>query len=456
MSSRSHVFQSALLLLPGLILPAAAQARPNVQGSPSYRGFHLPTTGGSLSYAVTLSGNVTNGYNGGSGTSGFTTVSGDLAYLTESKLHPFSLVYSGGYFANLTGNSQSSVFQNLALSQVLTRGRWSYTVADSVSYLPQSANSGFSGVPGVGDTGTAPVDVGTGTGLGVLTDNQSRVTNSVIGSAERRLTPSTSLSGTGSYTISRFLDGSSAGSALNSDQYTGGANLNHRIDARTSVGGGYSYFHIAYPGGTSLTTAVDLGGISAFSSNALTFNVSRLVTRRFSIFASAGPQWTSIPGTATAGTVVTTGTSAPGPGTSVNVAVNAGATYTAKVFTGSVTYSRGTNTGSGVTTGAQSDSLQATAGRRFGRVWNGSTSFSYNRSSSLVALLDSPFMSNTVVGTAQVNRSVGRHLSAYGSYTAQQQSFQGVAATSGVFSGLSQTIGAGITYSPGVIGHIRR
>ena len=430
-------------------LPLSGQARPNAQGASSYQGFHLPTVGGTLSYAVTLSGSATRGYYGSGGTAGFTTISGDLAYLSSSKRHPFSIVYSGGYFANLTGDAPSSVFQNLALSQVLTAGRWNFTVADSVSYLPQSATTGLSGVPGVGDTGTVPVDVGTGTGLGVLTLDQSRVSNAAIGSAQRRLTPSTSLTATGSYAITRFLDSSTgSSSAFNSDQYTGGLSVSHRLDARTSFGGSYSFVHFSYPGTSGSSQQTAFGLVSSLSSNSVTVDYSHAVNRRLSVFASAGPQWTSIPSMGAAGTI--------GTGTSINATVNAGLTYAVKASGLTISYARGTNTGSGVVTGATSDSLQAGATRRLARVWNASASIVYSHSSSLLAIANDRFTSNTLSATGQVNRSIGRHLSAYGSYTAQRQSTQGIAATPVVFSGLSQTIAAGLTYSPGVIGHSRR
>ncbi len=439
-------------LLAAVVTPLLiAQARPNAQGASSYQGFRLPTVGGTLSYSATLAGNVTRGYYGVSGVTGYTSISGNFALLTESKRHPFSMVYSGGYFANVTGDGTSNVFQNLALSQVLTTGRWSFTVADSVSYLPQTATTGISGVPGVGDTGTAPVDVGTGTSLGVLTLNQSRVSNTLIGSAQRRLTPSTSLTGTASYGIARYLD-TSVGSALNNDQYTAGLSLSHRLDARNTLGATYSYLHFSYPGvldPSTLSAQTAFGAVSSLSSQSVTADYSRLVNRRLSVFVSAGPQWTSIPSSSAA--PGTTGT-----GTSVNVAVNAGLTYTARAATFSANYARGTNTGSGIVTGATSDSVTGTASRRFTRVWTGSASAGYSRSSSLVSIANDPFVSNTLFASGQVSRSVGRHLSAFGSYTAQRQADSGLAATTAAYSGLSQTIAAGLTYSPGVIGRNRR
>ncbi len=445
-------FQPALtcLFLAVALAPRTrAQAVPNVQGASSYQGFRLPTVGGTMSYSLTLSGGASKGAYGTRDLSGFTSVSGNLALLTTSQRHPFSMVYSGGYFASVTGDAPSTVFQNLSLSQVLTFKRWTYTVADSISYLPQTATTGLSGVPGVGDTGTPPVDVGTGTDQGVLTYAQSRVSNSAIGSAQRRLTASTSFSGTGSYAISRFLDsGASATSPLSSDQYGAGLNVSHRIDARNTAGASYFYSESSYPSTADPLLQNALGLVSSFKANSFTLNYARLINRRLSFNIAAGPQLTSISQSAAVAGV-------SGTGTSVNATVSTGLSYTARAGAATLSYVRGTNTGSGVVSGASTDSVQTMINRRLSRVWYGSASVAYSRSSSLVVLSSNPFQANTLVATMQVSRSLGRHLSTYGSYTAQRQSTQGQTA-SAAYSGLNQTIAAGLTYSPGVIGRRRR
>src|SRR5579871_641093 len=89
-------------------------------------------------------------------------------------------------------------FASLGLSQLFNVGRWNITLADSVNYLPETATPGLSGVPGVGDLGVQPVQVGPDTGQGVLTNFSPEVTNNAGGSVARQITGKTALNGSGS------------------------------------------------------------------------------------------------------------------------------------------------------------------------------------------------------------------------------------------------------------------
>ena len=61
----------------------------------------------------------------------------------------------------------------------------------------------------MGDLGVAPapVQVGPDSGQGVLTNYSPEITNTAAGSVQRQLTGKTSLTGSVSYTLLRFLDG---------------------------------------------------------------------------------------------------------------------------------------------------------------------------------------------------------------------------------------------------------
>jgi hypothetical protein len=62
-----------------------------------------------------------------------------------------------------------------------------------------------------------------------------------------------------------------------------------------------------------------------------------------------------------------------------------------------------------------------------------------------------PFSFHTTVAGVQVSRALARSLSAYASYTLQNQSNQGTAAAVDLFSGLSDVAGFGITFSPSAV-----
>jgi hypothetical protein len=55
---------------------------------------------------------------------------------------------------------------------------------------------------------------------------------------------------------------------------------------------------------------------------------------------------------------------------------------------------------------------------------------------------------HTIVGTGQISRALARSLSCYVSYTAENQTSSGGATTVDVFTGLSQVVGFGLTFSP--------
>ncbi|MDP9049763.1 MAG: hypothetical protein M3O31_03435, partial [Acidobacteriota bacterium] len=247
-----HFLLLALVLWAGRV--ATAQALPAAEAAPISTGFALPTSLGSLQYAITASQNLNWGYYSTSGASASSSLSGDLAYLSNSKLHTFSAVLAGGYsWSESSQNSYS--FASLGLSQVANFGRWNFVVSDSISYLPGTPVQGLSGVPGVGDLGVTTVPTGADTVQGVLTNYSNRITNSAAGTLSRQLTGKSSISASGGYGIFRFLDSATtstnrSGAGLDSDSVSGGAGFSHQFNSRTTYGFNYSYGRFTYPNGT--------------------------------------------------------------------------------------------------------------------------------------------------------------------------------------------------------------
>jgi len=98
--------------------------------------------------------------------------------------------------------------------------------------------------------------------------------------------------------------------------------------------------------------------------------------------------------------------------------------------------------------GSISDSVSFSAGRTFDRVWFCALSSAYTQTSNLAAAGSLPFTFHTTVAGVQVSRALVRSLSAYASYTLENQSNQGTAAAVDLFSGLSNMASFGLTYSP--------
>lgn len=432
---RKEVLARVLLLavLVMTIVPSLlGQALPAAEAAPISTGFALPRTAGTLNYGVSGSESFSWGFYGNQGAASGTNLSGDVAFLSISKLYPFSMVFSGGHSWSNSGQPSFS-FLNLAMSQVANLKRWNFVITDGVSYLPGTPTSGLSGVAGVGDLGISPVQVGADTGQGVLTNYSDRVANTVSGTVQRALTGQTSLNATGSYDIMRFVGTGSEG--LDGDFTTGEGGMSHQLTARTSLSGNYAYSSYTYSGGNA--------GVAepGFASQTASVQVTHRLTRRLSMSVSAGPQWSSV--------------DSPGGSLGLNAYASASLLYSGQFSHAVFSYVRSTNSGFGAVGGALSQSGGVSAGRTFARVWNCALNASYSVSSSVPSATVTFDSFETIVAGAQVSRAIMRSLSAYASYTLEHQASPTSTATVDAFSGRQQVVGFGLTYSPSSI-HVGR
>jgi hypothetical protein len=440
----SQTASTLLLLLPLLAHPAmsGAQALPAASASPISPGFTLPNSAGTLQYALSASQSLTSNYLGNSGVASSTNLNGDLAFISSSPLDPFSAVFTGGRSWSTSGQLSYN-YLNLSLSQAVNTHRWIFSLSDAVNYMPQTASTGLSGIPGAGDLGVTPVPTGVtpaptsaNPGQGVLSGYSTRVANTSSLSLQRQITGKTSLNASGSYTLNRFLNNSGSSNVpssagLDSDGDSASAGLSHRIDARNSLAGNFAYARNTYSGTSS--------GIRqpGFSSQTASLQVTHQFTRKLSTSLAAGPQWTSI--------------DSPGLTPALSLFANLSANYTGEFSHASVAYSRSTNSGFGVVGGAISNSVTFSAGHTYDRVWLVALTAAYTQTSNLPSAVTLPFTFHTTVAGVQVSRALARTLSAYASYTLQKQSNQGTATTVDLFSGLSNVAGFGLTFSPSAV-----
>ena len=414
------------LVAPALLLAlgwrAEAQAPPLT--TPPTFGFSLPSVEGTMTYSLSASESFLTGYNNGVNES--TAFSGSLGYLSSSPDKPFSLVYSGGYlYSSVPGYPASSTFQNLAASQVVTTKNWNFVIDDSVSYLPESPTTGLSGIPGVGDIGVEPVEIGDQPAQSIFTNYATRVGNGLNGSVTRTVNKSLSINGSASWQILHFTNNE----GIDSSTVSGSVGPSYRIDARSSVGANvvYTYTNDTYAGYSY-----------PFETEGVNLQYQRQLTRFLTMSVSAGPQRT-----------FGTGAAAPLIPSQITPVVSAGLTYSRRTSTASVSFSRATNSGSGVVFGALTNTFGGTVREQFSRDWQGALTASYSQSTSLaqVAGFDEDY--HSTFGGGQLSRRLSRSFSAYFSYTAVTQSQSNGVTSQPVFSGLSQTFSVGITYSPG-------
>jgi len=431
---KKTLFTTLSLLTVFAVQRAYSQAAPSVVVPPIQAGPSLgaPQLGGTLNYSLGASETVLVGSNGNNGTTSSTNIIGTASLITASERHPTSILYSGGYlFANTSGQP-SGTFQNLGISQVFATRKWTLVASDFVSYLPSSPTTGFSGVAGVGDIGTIPINpIGS---QSVLSYYSTRITNTVSGSAEYKLTGSTSLEASGLYTIQRFI----GDIGIDNSQASATVGVQHRIDARDSVGLNYMFSRFNY-GSSPLSSQLN----PSFDSNGVNVTFERALNRRFSMNLSAGPQWTK---------GSSNGAAFP---SRLNVSIGAAVNYRGERTQASLGYYRGANAGSGVLVGASTDNVGIAVQRQLDRNWSGSVSGNYAHNSGLlVSALPQP-STNSFYGGLQLSRRLGRNFSTYLSYTALTQSISSVAGTLNAYNGVTHVVGIGITFAPSSI-HIGR
>jgi hypothetical protein len=426
--SAPSAFLSAGLLLLASLAPLSgtgfAQATPAAVASPISTGFRLPSVQGSLTYGFSVYGSTSTSAALAGGTypgtyygAGYT---GHIAFITSSQTHPFSMVASAGESFGASGQT-TTPYYSVAFSQVLNTRAWHFVLTDAPSYLPETPTSGLSGVPGTGDLGIAPIQVGTA-GQGVLSNYATRVSNATSLSASRTLTGRTSFQMQGTYAATYFVGNSYGG--LNNDTASISGGLNHSISGRSSLSASYAYSESFYGAGQP-----------GFISQTATASFSHQISARLSFSLSAGPQWTSYTNTAPATTATL------GAYGSASIGYSAGITHY------SLSYSQGTNSGYGVSEGARSESVTLSVARPFARVWSGSVYAAYTQSTSLAGN-STPFKAKTEVGGAQVSRALGRSLSFFASYTLEDQPETGSPAGGIIFSGVNRVASIGVGYSP--------
>jgi hypothetical protein len=434
----SAVFLLLTTLSQGQAVPTAVTSISSVGGSPI-----IPNLDGVFHYALSGSEIVQFGYFGSGEVTASTALSGDVAYSSTSTTRPFSLTFAGGVILPNQQGQDVSSFWNVTASQGYTARHWIFNLTDSFNFLPQSPTTGLSGIAGVGDLGSIPVQgPAEGPGGGIFSLAGNRYINSLTGSVERQISHDTSISGSGTWGVINFLDQNASTRGLNSTQISGTVAVNQRFNARSSGSIDAVYSSFSYSG-TPIINGLVQPDIEARGLNA---SYQRLMTKSLSLGVSAGPQWVS----SSNSTLIPS---------NLNVAGSANLSYSRGLTNGSVSYSRGVNAGSGVLSGALSDSVYASVDHTYGRKWVGSLTAGYSHSSGLTQLAAvNPVQVNvsvpvnvtydTFFGGGQVRRGFGPHLSGYASYTVQDQSNNFPPGAQNALNGTAHTIGIGVTFTP--------
>jgi hypothetical protein len=411
-----------LAILFAVSVAARAQVEPAVPDAAAL------LAGGTFHYDVRYS-QTAQFYGGAEGDLQRSVVSGETTYSGVKETHPFNLTYSGGDMWAISGTSEGAgVFQHLLVSQGFLGRKWALTVSDNVSYLPQAATTGFSGIPGVGSLPGAPGEPA----QPILTLNTRSISNAVNPDYTYHLDYATKLSIGGGYGILRFPDGN--GLEVNSMQAA--PQVERRLDARNSLTAQYAYSRFTYT----------LYTFSMQTQSAL-FGYQRTWNRRFKTTFALGPEW------------VSSSNSAAIP-SSTNLTANANASYEARSMTVTVAYSQASTGGAGVTTepGTHIQDVNGAFSREFVRNFTLTGTGAYMRTVGLnnTGAINNAINGaiNAVFGGVAATRQLGRYISIFANYTAIKQS-SGAALPANAISGVSQVVTFGIGYTPREI-HLKK
>jgi hypothetical protein len=404
-----------LALLFTVSATTAAQVVPAVTSPAGSAG--LPVSG-TLHYDLRLSQTSQFGY----GQDGRERIMafGDASYANTGKRFPFSMQYGCGYGWTWAGSSSpGNNFQSLSLSQGMNGRSWNLSATDNVNYTFETLVTGFSGA-------TSSTD------QTVLALNSRTLDNTATIGIGHRLDYASSLNIGGSSGQMRFIDGN--GQDMNT--VTADAGISHRLDARDSVSGQYSYSRYSYNNAVFHSDA-SAPQVSFSQTNTMQLSLSGQWNAQISTSASVGPQW------------ISSSNSAVLP-SSTRISASASFSEAFRCGTAGLFYSHGTTGGSGYMLGAETDDAGGNFTRRIGKSLNVGLNASYMRTAGLIG----NYATKAKYGGAQATWQLGKYLNTFASYTAADQS-SSIKNSATILNGLDQSLSFGVGYSPREV-HLRK
>jgi hypothetical protein len=369
-----------------------------------------------LNLSSTVDSNPLTGQVTGQGQTGwttFTSVFGGVDLHQNSGNSILNLSYVGGGSLSNDGTASNGIIQGLNFSERLSYRRYVLSFFDQLQYAPQTA-FGAAGIPN-GPTlpggGTLGFGNGYAPGQSILTARGQRLTNFSAGEVDVLLTPRTSLTFVGGYSLLDSLDDAQ----LNYGEVIFTAGYNYQISRKNTIGLSYQYSSINY---SNFDQSIKSNVISAL--------YGRRITGKLAFQASGGPNialirmpLTTAPGTSTG----TGGTTPQGYMTQVYASINTALQYQLKRAAISAGYSHGISGGSGVLAGGVTDNFTGSVSEQVSRALNVAWNIGYARNRGI-----------EVAGTSTANQtfdywftgvnvshSLGRTMNIFLSYQLQYQ-----------------------------------
>lgn len=349
----------------------------------------------------------------------WTSLSGGIDLHRRSGNNDLTLSYlSGAMFSSENGIS-AGVVQTLNVSDKFSFHRSSLEFFDSLDYLPES---GF-GFGGLG--GSAPL--GGGGGLGgsftpgqsVLTGEGQNLENSFATELDTYLTPRTSLTFVGGYSVLHYFGSDIANfgiTLLNYDGYSFRGGVNHLLNHKDTIAVFYTYNAIRY---SNFNQFID--------TQTAQVSYGRRVTGRLAFQVAAGPQYVisrvSVTGLAPGGEMGTPTNQV----TELLWSLDSSLLYQTGRNLFQLRYDHGVNGGSGVLAGADADIVSGSLTHQVSRTFSDGVIAGYSRNSG-TPVTESPLLTQVFdywFAGATLTHPIGRTLGLTFTYQMQYQTSNG-------------------------------
>jgi hypothetical protein len=338
------------------------------------------------------------GQNGGWTT--YTSVVGGIDLHKVSGVSDLDLGYLGGGTFSENGDIGNSTVQELSFTEKLTARRAVFSFLDTMAYLPETG-FGYGGIGGLSVGGLALQPGLTPEGT-ILTTRGQQIDNSFITQVDLSLTRRSSLTFLGGYGLLRYFDNN----LLNVDNYYGQAGYNHQFNPTDTLSFFYRYSQYSY------------GGLNQkIHDNVVQASYAKRITGRLAFQIGAGPDYAEFD------TPVLNGNGTTTTSSQLTWALSSTVTYQVKRGSLGAGYFHGISGGSGVLSGAISDTVSGNASRQLTRTFSLGINGGYSRSKALAIpgfeIFNTSY--NYWFGGATLNHPLGRSSNLFLSYQAQYQ-----------------------------------
>ncbi len=333
------------------------------------------------------------------------TVVGRLTFGKFTKHTNISADYYGGEAIYTHRGIPNSTMHQFGITGSYTGRRWSFTLDDRATYLPEAGfgygGFGFSGGLGMSLGGASGSNLGDVSSVfnptgALLTGRGNRILNTSVAQAQYAFSARSSISMAGSYSILHFR----SPGFTNSTSQTFFTGYSHALNARDYIGINYGFSRYQLQ-----------SSVPAFRTQFFQFSYGHRISGRLAMQLGGGPliqQFTS---------------PISGPATQTSWMATSSLQARARRAGLGLSYSHFTTAGGGVLSGATTDTVRANLGLPLSRKWQFSVGpgLAHNRSlpQTTVGTVKSTY--NSFYGNASLSRSLGRYTSVFLTYNYQAQ-----------------------------------